>query len=205
MPPRRFVALGRTCVVKHQLDKIQSKEATLFFDRIVSNVSVVLEVLKTPREEMRSRFRLERLRMDPSRRHGPQCEVELLDFDGAVSYHDVPFDGTEADLVQLADRYERRHGRLLDIIQGSEPIVFIHFSLHRDMRDVELVPAIRALNPQLKFAVVIVGNETASFQDNLARIQLTQTASATTDSNNWQYNHLRWQDLWDFCTTIQFL
>lgn len=198
----QFIALGCSCVVKYRIDQIQPPKETLFFDRIVSNAAAVIEVLKTPREDMRRKLDVSRLRADPSRRHGAHCEVEMLEFGKAISYHDVPWNNTVADLEALGDRYARRHARLLDVIQGSEPIVFIHFTTS-DMREDALVSTIRSLNPTLTFVVVIVGQETSPLENNLVRIKLRQTETPVRDAQYWQYNHLCWQDLWDQCSAFE--
>jgi hypothetical protein len=44
----KYISIGKSCSVKHQIDKHKHKDETLFFDWLITSMKSVIEILVCP-------------------------------------------------------------------------------------------------------------------------------------------------------------
>jgi hypothetical protein len=193
-----YISIGNACNVKVQIDRVQ-KGPTHFFDWLMTSFETVLQVLRTTNIADAITEQTLTIKPIPNR-----TEVTMTAFDSCVSIHDIPQTYTPIHVQTFIEVYRRRHTRLLELIRSDEPLFFIRHSVVSNAAAKRFVAAIKNINPNCRFALIIVGGEATPFKNHVARIQLTERAPLPTDIG-WHTPHFAWGELWSLCDTIKGL
>jgi len=118
--------------------------------------------------------------------------------------HDLPLNYTAAQEQAFIDTYIRRYKRLIEIIKEDRPIYFIRDATDSAVSDEQadqFVAAIKVINPLCRFALIIIGEDKASMQNNILRLKLSERTPLPTDLA-WRKPQLAWSEIWQITSLL---
>lgn len=187
-----YISIGSSCVIKHYIDKYNSKNKTLFFDWLMISMKSVIDVLEC--NDINTILNIDNIIADPSAPivdNNARIINKKLDF--CVSIHDVPAKFTNKDIIEFIDKYKRRYERIINYIKSSEKIVFIRCNNEPKELIDKFITTILTINPACNFTIVFISRNTHGHSilkdKHCLIIETSPTSSITPD---WTLNNYDW-------------
>jgi len=191
-----FISLGRNCSVAHNIRKYANQNGpTHFFDWVRSDFKCVLHILKL--KTIDTIFNTQNMIIDKETfKHEKKLTITLKNFAKdnlcLLFHHDVEYDKNDNDeqinckLKDFFAKYDRRHNRLIKLIETSKKLCFIYFNDVNKVNNVfdyndcaEFNKIITAINANLDYFLVLLMKDNYEEKDykciktkNLLKINL---------------------------------
>lgn len=187
-----YISLGNACNVKYQINlHVKQTQETQFFDWLMTSFESVLQVL--------AESDIERLihsgALTKTGDHSGKSVISFNKLQDCVSIHDLPSLYTPEQEAVCIQKYVRRQKRLIGLIRGGGPIYFIRDYGVSEEQATRFVAVVKAICPACRFALIILDNVAAHYQNHVMRLRLSEREKLPTDVA-WHTSHRNWSELW---------
>lgn len=153
-----YISIGESCAVKYQIDKHKHKIETLFFDRLITSMKSVIEILSC--NDINKILYYDNIIRDAN---NPihQCNMSRIlikSLDKCISIHDINPEYIDSDIFEFIDKYKRRFNRIIEYIMSEEHIHFIRVGYVNTGDQEKFIQTILKINPNCKFTLVVIDN-----------------------------------------------
>lgn len=193
-----YISIGKVCDAKYQIDEHKHKMKTLFFDRLVTSMNSVIEILSC--DDINNILYFDNIiRNTANPFNDKNSRINIKSLDCCVSIHDVPRDFTVNDIFTFIDKYKRRFIRTIEYIKTDEKIYFIRTGAIDDAEREQFIETILKINPKCNFALIVIDNNKENSCENeilkyehCLHIKLNIVAPITRD---WTLTYLNWEKI----------
>ena len=147
-----YISIGVACSVKYQIDKHKHKIETLFFDRLITSMKSVIEILSC--DDINKILYFDNIIRDANN----NSRVIIKSLDHCVSIHDLKINFTNNDILEFIDKYKRRFNRIIKYIKSDEKIYFIRTGSVYNYTQQKFIKTILKINPNCNFSLIIIDN-----------------------------------------------
>lgn len=189
----KYISIGEACNVKYQIDTHKGKTETLFFDHLLINMKSVNCLLTT--NNINSLLSMDNIIRDPVHPYfNNNSRMLIKSLPLCVAQHDIHKNITHRGLSTFIAKYTRRYNRLIDYINGDQPLCFIHFNEIPREETLAFIHNIKNINYKCVFTLVNISINhpihTVSKQPNVLNICLTDKPE-----NDWTGSYINWTHL----------
>jgi hypothetical protein len=156
-----YISIGNACNVKYQISKHKHQSQTLFFDRLMTTMSAVIDIFSC--QDINHILFFDNIQRDihnPFHLHNSRIIVKTLNY--CISIHDIKREFTDTDVFEFIDKYKRRFNRMIQIIQSTEQIYFIRTGGVDAYTQRKFIDTILKINPNCNFSLVVIDNDKAN-------------------------------------------
>ena len=216
-----FISLGRHCDIAFNLKKNNKTDITHFFDWIRTDFKCVLYILNL--KNIDSIFNIDNLIIDDKEHlHENEYTITLKNFvekkEVFLFHHEIQIKTDDnidiKEKIKLfIDKYNRRYGRLMDLIKSDKKLVFIYritenkFDYNTDVNEFNKI--IKLLNKNIVYCLVILVNDASEDYyfvrfENYIKINISKYID-TNINNDWTYSHIKWLNIYDIIENNAFI
>ena len=193
----KYISIGYKCSVKYNIDKYRGASETLFFDRLMTSMDSVIEILNC--NNINNILYSDNIVRDLNNPyHYNNSRIVIKSLNWCVSIHDLSKNYTDNDVLDFIDKYSRRFKRIIEYIKSNEQICFIR------MGDVscdiiyKFIETIKTINSNCDFTIVVIDNNKQNMpeiikQQNLLYIKLN--VHVPIGENDWTCEFLNWNSI----------
>jgi Putative papain-like cysteine peptidase (DUF1796) len=166
MSKKIYISIGNACNAKMAIQKHRGHSETLFFDWLMTDMRSVLDILKC--ENIEDILQPKNIVQDakiPVHQKNARIRIEPLPY--CISIHDLAIEYTETDVLQMIEKYTKRHCRIIEWIASNNTLVFLRVGKMYPAERAEFIETILAKNPHCHFFVVslVFGDVESIHQD----------------------------------------
>jgi hypothetical protein len=150
-----YISIGAFCNVKYQIDKHKGVKETLFFDRLITSMSSIIQLLECDNiHNILNNNSIVRNPTNPVKDSNSRIIIKSLK--SCESIHDIPVNFNETHINDFIDKYKRRYLRIINFIKSSEKLCFIRYNKISIEEKRLFVEAVLKINPVCNFTLVNV-------------------------------------------------
>ena len=188
----KFISIGDSCNVKHQIDKNIKKEETLFFDWLMSDMNSVNLILENY-NKIDDIINLNKLKIETKNRS--KAKIYFTALPRMISIHDVKIKYDKKDLIEFINKYKRRFYRIIDYIKNYDgKLIFLKYK-HIDLQQKkEFINNIIKINPNCKFNLIVLFKNESTLENDkyFTNINLNNYLIKN-KKKDWETNQYNWK------------
>lgn len=188
----QFISLGCSCLPKFGIENYLEKQATLFYDWVITDMCALRTSLLKFDE---SKFFLQGLKI---------CDegIRVLDLHTGLKFqHEFPATNgsiieyvDQSDVDRVRETYTRRRARMFDIVQNTETPIFVRYEFSIDAIDIakDYASTLKnllseAFNRPFTLIILAPNIEDSSLSEDVHCVQalLAENISHKADDNTW--------------------
>lgn len=187
----KFISIGDSCNIKHQIDTNHIKEETLFFDWLMSDMDSVNIILKN-HNNIDDIININKLTIKTKNRSKSKIYFNFLP--RMISMHDVKINYNQDDLKEFINKYKRRFNRIIDYIKNyNDKIIFLKYKHINIQQKNDFIKNIKSINTNCNFKLIVffkndlqLDNDKYFININLKNYLIKNKKDWKTDQYNWK-------------------
>jgi len=153
-----YISNGAECNVKYQIDKHKHKLETLFFDRLITSMISVIEILSC--NDINNILYFDNIIKDTSHPIiNNNSRINIKSLNRCTSIHDLKINYSNKDILNFIEKYKRRFNRIIEYIKSNHKIYFIRFDktnfIDNDTIQ-KFIKTILKINPNCNFNLILI-------------------------------------------------
>jgi hypothetical protein len=192
----KYISIGDTCAVKYNIEKYIGNSETLFFDRLITSMNSVIDILDC--EDIKDIYYFENIIRDIKNPYkGENSIINIKSLEKCCSIHDLAINYTDNDVINFIDKYTRRFNRIIEYIKSNEKICFIRNSFVSNLQIDKFIETIKKINPNCDFTLVVIHNNNKNNTEILKRKNLLyiKLNIDIPKDNEWTLQILNWEKI----------
>ena len=188
----KFISIGDSCNIKHQIDTNHSKEETLFFDWLMSDMDSVNIILKNY-ENINDIININKLTIETKNRSKTKIYFNYLP--RMISLHDVKINYKEKDLHEFINKYKRRFDRIINYIKNyNDKILFLKYKHITIQQKNDFINIIKNINPNCNFKLIVFYKNDLQLENDqhFVNINLKNYINQN-KKKDWKTNQFNWK------------
>ena len=189
------ISIGKSCIVKYNIDKVLGKKETMFFDWLKTDMISINQIFNV--DNLNGILLLED---SNNPYHNGKSRILIKSLSYCESVHDIPVNYNSFNIINFIEKYKKRYNKIVEAIKNCNSTIYFlrKGSIFLEEKN-QFIKNIKRINPNCQFKLVelLEHNEKNNYQkieDNFISINLDNYLIKK-KTTNWIGDYWNWEQI----------